>query len=137
MELIKSYREWHTAQPQKVSYTQAVNFISSLTGRTKGEAELELAQLHHSNEIKIISRKNGNGRRIFLKPLTPLSEEVVRESWNAKILSSTSLNKIVSNIHDNTGHEPSEIMSFLKQLDSCEIQGERFKWKDNDLPDDY
>lgn len=136
--LIQSYRTWHKAQPNKVSYTRARNYLSSLMGITNGEAELALAKLQEEkDEIKIINIQGKKGRRIFLKPLPELTEEHIRKCWDGGLLKSTNISNVVDSVHNNTGHSKEEIRNFIETIDGATIDGTRFKWNDKDIPEDY
>lgn len=132
---ISDFRMWMDAQPDYCSYTRVRSFLSNLLGVNKAKSEVGMAKLQQDDEIKIIEKKSGNsGRRVFLKPLEPLTENNIRSVWNGSRHVSKDVTKIALVVHDKTGHDVSDVKEFMRDLDSAEVEGDSFRWKG---PDEY
>lgn len=133
---LKDFETWFRAQPDYCSYTRVRSFLSGLLSCSKAKAEVEMAKLQEKGEIKIISKKSGNsGRRVFLTPLTELTEPTIRSVWSSE-MATKDINKIAIAVHDKTGHDVPNIKEFMRSLDTSKVNGKTFQWRSSEPNDD-
>lgn len=130
----QDFRDWAEAQPDHLSYTRVRSFLADYLDVKKSKAELCMAQMQNDDEIKIIALKgkSNSGRRIFLKPLPPLTEENIRSVWDGSTQSYADPSRVARVVHDRTGHSVDDIKGFMEQLSSegaAEINRSGFRWK--------
>lgn len=132
----EDFRTWFEAQPDYCSYTRVRKFLGGLLDCNNSKAEVEMARLQKDDEIKIIAKKSGSsGRRVFLKPLDPVTEADIRSVWSSE-MANKKINKIAVTVHDRTGHDVTDIKQFMRNLDNATVTGDQFKWHETTPLDD-
>lgn len=128
----EDFEMWARNQPRShLPYSRATNFLANLMNCSKSEAELALADLQERNLIKIIQLHKDSGRRVFLRPLTAMTIEVVRSVWDGSPRTTKDADDIAAYLHDRTGHDVPEIQQYLEHLDAegfANLNDGFFKW---------
>lgn len=132
-EQLEDFRLWFETQPDYISYSQCRSFLSTYLGLNSSETEIEMAKLASKGEISIIKtyKTRNKGKRVFLQPLVSLSEEHIRQVWDASPHVGQNVNDLIKAVHDRTGHELNFIETFVRSLHDegkAQIEGDQFRW---------
>lgn len=132
----EDFKSWFEMQPSTVKYTECRSFISSYLNVNKGKAEVEMANLDEDGKIKVIRtyKASGTPRRVFLKPLDPLTEADIRSVFDGQ-WTEVNLEDVAKSVHDQTGHDVQDIADFIVSLSSAEVTGSTFRWANEEGDD--
>lgn len=123
------FEQWFEMQPTTVNYTECRAFLSSYLGVTNGKAEVAMADMSAEDKIHVIQtyKAAGSPRRVFLKPLDPITESDVKAVFDGEF-TDKDIGAVAKAVHDRTGHDTEQIVEFIKSLENTTISGSTFKW---------